>query len=116
MFLSALGHSTEPKVPFLEAVVRDPQLRRERASGVREEPLQAGQGVPDQGGERQQVQVDERRQGGFEEKKFRNNKNLFSVSGWTGLLSTFRLQSAKSEAFDDHQCLWKTPYGAGKRQ
>ena len=64
VFLSALGHSTEPKVPFLEAVVRDPQLRRERAPGVREEPLQACQRVPGQGRAGRKVQAHERRQGG----------------------------------------------------
>ena len=64
MFLSALGHSTEQEVPFPKAVVRDPQLRRERAPGVREEPLQACQGVPGQGRAGRQVQAHERRQGG----------------------------------------------------
>ena len=72
MFPSALGHSAEPKVPVPKAVVRDPQLRRERPPGVREEPLQARQGVPGQGRAGRQVQAHERRQGGC--------KNNYSIS------------------------------------
>ena len=47
----ALGDPSEQKVPLTEALVCHQELRCERPAGVREEPLQAGQGVPEQGRE-----------------------------------------------------------------
>ena len=94
----ALGDPSEQKVPLPEALVCHQELRGDGPAGVREEPLQASQGVPDQGGERHQVQADERRQ------------------GWPGLLPPLRLQPAESEASDDDQRFWKTPHGSRQRQ
>ena len=88
----ALGDPSEQKVPLAEALVCHQELRCERPAGVREEPLQAGQGVPEQGREWLQVQTDERRQGN---KIVNISFQFVQCKGWTGLLQTVRVQVSR---------------------